>query len=373
MISTSSTTTTTTNHTNIERFTAVPMTIRDPDAARLDNKMAAVNAEAKANHGGESAPRLRAPKVQAHAAAQLGAVGDLERELTLDPVLAAEMGAELAQDAEHLRKKMNEGVAPGTLPDHFGSPFPKDTAYAIFVVLIEALRLLQEIEKDASAKAQIAAHDLTEKSGERLISAANDELVGSIVALTATVAMQGVAVTTAAKAAKIGTDSVNMNLKPSIATKASVAKSDSAAISSKGLGKTPKLDGPDTPEAMNGGNARREGAVNGDDRRFEPETQQAIHADKMIQVAKLTQYAQSLAALSMPLSTTINAAASVAAAEERAISQMLQQGAETEKQHSADRTDQARNDKQTMDRMMEMVAEIRRIHAAVADHISSQV
>lgn len=341
--------------------------------AALDNKLAAVHAEAKANHGGESAPRLRAPKLQAQTAAQLGVVGELERELTLDPVLAVEIGAELAQDAEHLRKKMIESVSPGTLPDRFGSPFPKDTAYAIFVVLIEALRLLHEIEKDASAKAQIAARDLTEMSGERLVSAANDELVGSIVALGAAVAMQGVAVKNAAKAAKIGTDSVNMNLKPSIATKRSVATTDSAAISAKGLGRTPKLDGPDTPEARNGGNARREGVVNEDGRRFESETQQAIHADKMIQVAKLTQYAQSLAALSMPLSTTINATASVEAAKDRAVSQMLQQGAETEKQHSADRTDQARNDKQTMDRMMEMVAEIRRIHAAVADHISSQV
>lgn len=365
MISTTSTTIQTSNPTNIERFATVTMTHRDPGAAPLDNKMAAVNAEAKANHAGESTPRLRAPKVQAQVIAQLGAIGDLERELTLYPVLAAELGAELAKDAEHLRKKMTDGVAPGALPDRFGSPFPKDTAYAIFVVLIEALRLLQEVEKDASAKAQIAAHDLTEMSGERLISAANDELVGSIVALGATVAMQGVAVKTAAKAAKIGTDSVNMNLKPSITAGNNVAKTDLARTGVK-----------TTQTARGLGNADRDAmdassAANAD--RADSATLQAKHGVEMLQAAKLTQYAQSLAALSMPLSTTINATASVEAAKDRAVSQMLQQGAETEKQHSADRTDQARNDKQTMDRMMEMVAEIRRIHAAVADHISSQV
>ncbi|WP_164273853.1 hypothetical protein [Stenotrophomonas sp. B1-1] len=401
--------------------------------AALDSKVVTQIAEARANHGNETVPRLREPRGQLAAAVQLGAISQLEGELTLapltDPEIAAAVGELLSQELDHQYHKATEkhadGTAPslgnimrfaeamaeklaagagelmqrtsadgGTLPaaaaiatlaerlageaalalpaamegtqmedspERYGIPFAVDKAFAIFVLLIEAYCTAMACEKNASAIAHIAAHELTRMAGERNVAGAKDQMIASAVGAAFTAGITVGAMKQMYKGVKLNRDSFAGNVKPQFAKSAQIAKSDTAGL------RAATKQSPSTSAAQK---ARNDEIVNANDMRNDPATYQAAHSENQVQANWHMAKGQAIQGMAMPLNTFINSAGAVAEAEDRALAQILQQGASTEADHAAQRTDEARNDKQSMQKALETLENERRMAQDVINQMT---
>lgn len=401
--------------------------------AAPDSKVITQIAEARANHGNEAAPKLREPRAVAGATVQLGAIAQLEGELTLapltDPDIAAAVGELLSQELEHQYRASTQqhpagtapsmrsitafaeamgwkltggadallqqaaaagaqmptdtgirelaerlageasdafaGVMDGTQiaasPERFGIPFAADKAFAIFVLLIEAYCVAMATEKNASALAHTIAHDLTKMAGERNIAGAKDQMIASAVGAAVTAGITAASMKQMYKGVKLNRDSFAGNVKPQFAKSAQIAKSDAAGL---------RAATKQSPSASAAQKAKNDEIVGTSDMRQDPATYQAAHAENQVQANWHLAKGQAMQGFAMPMNTFINSAGAVAEAEDRAIAQILQQGASSETDHAAQRTDEARNDKQSMQKAMETLENDRRMTQDVINQMT---
>lgn len=401
--------------------------------AAPDSKIITQIAEARANHGNEAAPKLREPRAVAGATVQLGAIAQLEGELTLapltDPDIAAAVGELLSQEMEHQYRASTEehpagtapsmrsitafaeatggklageadallqqaaaagaqmptdaairelaerlageasnafaGVMDGTQiaanPERFGIPFSADKAFAIFVLLIEAYCVAMATEKNASALAHTIAHDLTRMAGERNVAGAKDQMIASAVGAAVTAGITAASMKQMYKGVKINRDSFVGNVKPQFAKSGQIAKADAAGL---------RAATKQSPSVSAAQKAKNEEVIGTNDMRQDPATYQAAHAENQVQANWHMAKGQAIQGFAMPMNTFINSAGAVAEAEDRAIAQILQQGASSETDHGAQRSDEARNDKQSMQKAMDTLENDRRMTQDVINQMT---